>query len=153
VRANTDGAIVNEVLVTNRFIVAVLEAGSVVTAVEKLEGVVIEEVCGRYGETKIDGVEMVEDRLIAAVNGAVAFVRDDEVVVTGREPLDRETSCQSRSRSGSERPCRLLRLENCEYRLGSLQETPRSTADSPMTIRRGATGGRSSADECGAPIS
>ena len=82
-----NGAVGNEVLVSHGFIVTVVETGSVVTAVEELEGVVIEEIGRCGGKAKVNGVEVIEDGLVAAVNGAMAFVGNDEVIVAGRKPL------------------------------------------------------------------
>ena len=77
----------NKVFVPHRFIVTVVKRRAVVVTVEQLEGVVIEEVGGRGGEAEMDCVEVVEDGLVAAVDGAMAFVRNDEVVVARGEPL------------------------------------------------------------------
>jgi hypothetical protein len=44
---------------------------------------VIDKVGGCGGESELDGVEVIEDGLVAAVDRAMAFIGDDQIVVAG----------------------------------------------------------------------
>ena len=80
-------AVVHQVVVRHGLVIAVVVAGHASAAVEQLKGVVVDEVSGRGGQAQLNGVEMVEERAVAQVNRAVAFIGNDQVVVADRQPL------------------------------------------------------------------
>lgn len=79
--------VIDQVVVGNGLFVAVVVAGGAVAAVELGKGVVVDVVGGRGGKAELDGVEVVEQGFVALVDGAVAFIRDDEVVVADGQAL------------------------------------------------------------------
>lgn len=76
-------AIGNKVTVAHGFVVTVLAGGNSVLAVEQAEGVVVDEIGGGGGKPEVDGIEVIENGFVPLIDGAVALVADDEVVVTG----------------------------------------------------------------------
>jgi hypothetical protein len=60
-------AVVDQIAVRDGLLIAVVVAGQTVAAVEQLEGVVVDVVRGRGGESELDGVEVIEEGLVALV--------------------------------------------------------------------------------------
>ncbi|MCY1539147.1 hypothetical protein D9M68_747190 [compost metagenome] len=78
-------AVVDQVLVGNRLLVAVVVTGRAVTAIKQFKSVVINVVSGGRCQPELDGVEVIEDGLISLVDRTVAFIGHDQIVVTHRQ--------------------------------------------------------------------
>lgn len=94
------------------FIVGKCEAGQAVFAIEYGESVMVDYVAWRCGQTKLNGVEIVEDFAVSIIDGAVAFIDNKDV-----EKMRRKGVCHVAHDVQHRRICSDIDTAVCSYRL------------------------------------
>ena len=75
----------SKVALRHGLLIRIVECRDAVFAAEEGERVVVDEIRRRRGQAQLQGIEVVEQGLVSVVDGAMAFVGDDEIVVAWRE--------------------------------------------------------------------
>ena len=82
-----NGAIRDEVFVLNGLFKTVMERRKTILTFKQIKRVVVDEIGRRRRETNVYRVEVIGDRSVPVVDGAMALIEDDQVKETGRQTL------------------------------------------------------------------